>query len=268
MGKFSSFFDITKEGKGVSKNQKEKRRFFLFFEIYFRKLSKIILLNVVYALICIPIVTIGPATAALTYCMRNFAREEHAELSDFFDQFKKNFWQSLLVWVVFTLAFFVIIFGVIFYNGMLNQGDSLIGFLGLTFSAVAFIIFLFMSYYVYLILVTFKVNFRQLIKNSFLFAFIGLGKNIIVTFFVGIIYGWFALYLIVPIVAPLFDPSFVATLDAPALALSLYLFFIPSLTSLIVNFTVYPAVKKFMIDPTLAKLYKETQEESIFEDAE
>ncbi len=268
MGKFSKMFDPTREGPGVSKNQKEKRRFFLFFEIYFRKLSKIILLNVIYVLMCIPIITIGPATAALTYCMRNFAREEHADLSDFFDQFKKNFWQSLVVWLVFTLGFFVIIFGIIFYNGMLNQGDSVIGFLGLLFSILSSVVFLFMSYYVYLILVTFKVNFRQLLKDSFLFAFIGLGRNLIATLFIGIIYGWFAIYLIVPTVAPLFDPSFTASIDAPALALAMYIFFIPTLCSLIVNFTIYPGVKKFMIDPALSSKRKEIEEEAVFEDAE
>ncbi|MEE1279767.1 MAG: YesL family protein [Oscillospiraceae bacterium] len=268
MGKFSGMFDPTREGPGVSKNQREKRRFFLFFEIYFRKLSKIILLNIIYVLMCIPIITIGPATAALTYCMRNFAREEHADLSDFFDQFKKNFWQSLVVWLVFTFGFFVIIFGIIFYNGMLDGGDSIIGFLGLLFSILSSVVFLFMSYYVYLILVTFKVNFRQLIKDTFLFAFIGLGRNLIATFFIAIIYGWFAINLIVPLVAPLFNPDIPVSLDAASLALALYIFFIPTLSSLIVNFTVYPGVKRFMIDPALSKLQKEVEEESVFEDAE
>ncbi len=269
MGKFSGLFDFTREGAGVSKNPKEKRRFFLFFEIYFRKFSKIILLNVIYALLCLPIVTIGPATAALTYCMRNFAREEHADLSDFFEQFKKNFWQSIGAWFFTTIGFAVIIFGIIFYNGMINQKESIMGFLGLMFSIVAAVIFLFMSYYIYIILVTFKVNFLQLIKDSFLFAFIGLGKNIIVTFFLAIIYGWFSINLIVPVVFPLFDPNAPASLDAAALALAMYLFFIPALGSFIINFTVYPSVKKFMIDPAMAKEYAQREEQqAIFEDVQ
>lgn len=269
MGKFNGLFDFTKEGPGVSKDgQKQKRRFFLFFEIYFRKLSKMILLNLLYVITCIPIVTIGPATAGLTYCMRNFAREDHADASDFFDQFKKNFWKSLFSWLFFTVGFGIIIFGIIFYDGLAKQ-NNILGFFGLTFSILAAVIFLFMSYYVYMIIVTFKVTFRQLLKNSFIFSFVGLGKNLIVTFFLAIIYGWFAIYFFIPVFAPLFDANAPASISSASLALALYLFFIPSLTSFIVNFTIYPCVKKFMIDPTLAKQQKDNeQEESVFEDAE
>ena len=268
MGNLFGMFDPSKEGPGVSKGGKQKRRFFLFFDIYFRKFTKIVLLNLIYVLVCIPIVTIGPATAGLTYCMRNFAREDHADISDFFDQFKKNFWQSLFVWLLFTIGFAVIIFGIIFYDGLAKQ-NNILGFVGLVFAIVAAVLFLFMSYYVYMIIVTFRVNFRQLIKNAFIFAFVGLGRNIITTLIVGIIYGWLAINIVVPIVFPLFDPNAPASLDAVAFASVLYLFFIPSLASFIVNFNIYPCVKKFMIDPTLAKqVNSHENDETIFEDAE
>ena len=267
MAKLRGPFDFTKEGKGVSKNEKkEKRRFFLFFELYIRKLSKMILFNVVYFFICLPIITIGPATAALTYCMRNIAREEHVELSDFFEQFKKNFWKSIVIWLIFTLGTVVIIFGIIFYDALAKQ-DNIFGFFGLTFSIIAAVIFLFMSYYVYMILVTFKVNFRQLFKNSFIFAFVGLGRNIITTLILGVIYGYMFINFLVPVFGPLFDPNVPASLGAAALSLALYIFFIPVLASFVTNFNIYPCVKKFMLDPALAKQKKE-EEESIFEDAE
>ena len=268
MGKFKGLFDFTREGPGVSKNnQKEKRRFFLFFEIYLRKLSKIILLNVIYFFLCIPIITIGPATAALTYCMRNFAREEHADVSDFFEQFKNNFWKSIVVWLVFTLGTGVIAFGIIFYDALAKEGHIL-GFFGLTFSIIAAVIFLFMSYYVYMILVTFKVNFRQLFKNSFIFAFVGLGRNIITTLILGIIYGYMFINFLIPVFGPIFNTEIPASLSAAALSLALYMFFIPSLASFILNFNIYPCVKKFMLDPALAKQQREDEEESVFEDVE
>ena len=267
MAKLRGPFDFTKEGKGVSKNQtKEKRRFFLFFELYFRKLSKMILFNVVYFFICIPIITIGPATAALTYCMRNIAREEHVELSDFFEQFKKNFWKSIVVWLVFTVGSVIMVFGIIFYDALAKK-DSIFGFFGLTFSIIAAVIFLFMSYYVYMILVTFKVNFRQLFKNSFIFAFVGLGRNIITTLILGIIYGYMFIYFLVPVFGPIFNPEIPASLGAAALSLALYIFFIPALASFVTNFNIYPCVKRFMLDPALAK-QQQNEEESIFEDAE
>ncbi len=268
MAGFFGMFDPTREGKGVSKNEKKKRRFFVFFEIYFRKFTKIFFLNIIYVLVCLPIVTIGPATAALTYCMRNFAREDHADISDFFIQFKKNFWQGLLVWFTFTLAFAVAIFGLIFYNALMKN-NNIFGYFGFVIAIIATIILLFMSYYAYMIIVTFKVNFRQLIKDCFLFAIAGLGRNIITTLILGIIGGFLVIYGVLPIVAPLFNSEIPASIDAVCLAAAMYLFFIPSLVSFIVNFNIYPCVKQFMIDPTLAQQAAEqSEEEAIFKDAE
>ena len=74
-----------KEGPGVSKNEPEKKRFFVFFDVYTRKFGKIILVGLLYMLCCIPVVTIGPASCGLALVLRNFAREEHAFiLHDFF----------------------------------------------------------------------------------------------------------------------------------------------------------------------------------------
>jgi len=263
-GLFGSMFDPTRVGPGVNKNAPKKKRFFLFFELYFRKFSKILGLNFIYILCCIPIITIGPATAGLAYCMRNISREEHTEISDFFDQFKKNFWQSLVTWIIFTLAFIAVIFGLIFYGALIKQG-SFLGYAGFALCALSGIIVLFMSYYVYMIIVTFKVNFRQLFKNSFIFAIIGLGRNIITTIIISIIIGWFAIYFLFPVVYPLYHPEVEASISSACLAVSMFLFFIPSLVSFIINFNAYPNVKKFMIDPTLAKMPKE-EEEAIFED--
>lgn len=265
-------FDPTREGKGVSKNAPKKRRFFVFFEIYFRKFVKFFYLNFIYVIMCIPIVTIGPATAGLTYCMRNFAREEHADVSDFFIQFKKNFWQSLLTWFLFTVAYAVAIFGAIFYNALMKQNNPLGGF-GFVVAVAAIIFLTFMSYYAYLIIVTFKVTIRQLIKNCFLFSIAGLGKNIITTLILSLFGGFLFIFGILPVVGPLFNPEIPASLDAVCLAAGMYLFFIPSLVSFIVNFNVYPCVKKLMIDPTLAKMQAEAptedeDDETVFEDAE
>ena len=75
------------------------------------------------------------------------------------------------------------------------------------------------------------------------------------------------IYFLVPVFGPIFNPEIPASLGAAALSLSLYIFFIPTLASFVMNFNIYPCVKKFMLDPALAKQQKD-EEESIFEDAE
>ena len=190
---------------------------------------------------------------------------------EFFEQFKKNFWQSLFTWLLFTIAYAVAIFGAIFYNALMKQ-NSILGGFGFVVAITAIVFLTFMSYYAYLIIVTFKVNMRQLIKDCFLFAIAGLGKNIITTLILSLFGGFLFIFGVVPVVGPLFNPEVPASLDAACLAAGMYLFFIPSLVSFIVNFNVYPCVKKLMIDPTLAKMQseetEEAEDETVFEDAE
>ena len=94
MGFFNANFE--KEGKGVSKDI-QAPRFILFFQIIGRRFWDLILLNLLYILFCIPIVTIGPATAAMTKILRNYARQEHAFLwADFIETFKANWKQAAI----------------------------------------------------------------------------------------------------------------------------------------------------------------------------
>lgn len=53
MGLFNGYL---KEGPGVPKNAKEKHRFFLFFELFGRKFSKLIQLNMLYVVLLIPFI--------------------------------------------------------------------------------------------------------------------------------------------------------------------------------------------------------------------
>ena len=75
MGGFLGFGNYEKPGKGVGKNEREKKRFFQFFDLFFRKLGRLVQLNLLYILFCIPVVTIGPATAAMTKILREYTLE-------------------------------------------------------------------------------------------------------------------------------------------------------------------------------------------------
>ncbi len=87
--------------KGVDKNGPQKKRFFHFFELYFRKFWKLITLNLIYILFCIPIVTIGPATAAMTYILKNYTMERPVFFwSDFLEAFKKNWKQGFVMGLI------------------------------------------------------------------------------------------------------------------------------------------------------------------------
>ncbi len=56
----AKLFDVTKEGKGVSREQVNKRKgFMLFLDIYFRRFWKLVLLNLIYMIVSIPAIFIS-----------------------------------------------------------------------------------------------------------------------------------------------------------------------------------------------------------------
>ena len=116
MAKMFNMFDPTREGKGVSKTQVKKKRFFLFFELVWRKFFKLCALNLIYLLCCIPIITIGPATAGLMLVLRNMALERPVfVIHEFFDAFKKNFARSLGASLILLPSFALCGFALSFY---------------------------------------------------------------------------------------------------------------------------------------------------------
>ncbi|MBQ7936300.1 MAG: YesL family protein [Clostridia bacterium] len=186
-----------------------------------------ILLNMLYLLFCLPVVTIGPATAGFTKVLRNYAREEHAFLwGDFIEAFKKNFKQAFLFSLLEVLVFGFLLFDAMLIYNVTNQVMVTLSTAAILFSLVVCI---FMHYYVYNMMVTFKLTLKQLLKNAFIFCWTGFLRNLILTILlVGITY--FVINWHISVVLFL-----VATV---------YL----SLCGFLINFTVNPLIKKHMID--------------------
>lgn len=259
MAKMFNMFDPTREGKGVSKQVGKKKRFFLFFELVWRKFFKLCGLNLIYLLCCIPLITIGPATAALMLVLRNMALERPVFIiHEFFSAFKKNFFKSLGAGIVLILGFLASGFALNFYYQayLATANGTLQSFMGMdAYSAswvcgistvIAFAVLfslMFISYYVYLLIVTVDLPLKKIFKNSALLALTGLKTNILTTVFVVIIcivsfYG----LLLIPI------NFFVGIL---------IVFFLVAFTHFIIAFNSYQYIKKYVTDP----YYKERGEE-------
>lgn len=179
------FFNYEKPGKGVSKDEKKKEGVLLFLTVFFRKFWKIIKINLLYLLFCIPVVTIGPATAALTYILNKYSKEEHAFiLSDFWDKFKENFVQGILAWIVDLLVYGVGLFNlysffVISFAGPLSN----LQFFLVVLTAVYMLVYTVMRFYIYNMITSVKLSFGQILMNSFLLVFARYGANLKLVFF-------------------------------------------------------------------------------------
>lgn len=231
MAGFFGFFDYTKVGPGVNKNQAKKKRFFFFWELFFRKIWKLGALNLLYIACCIPIVTIGAATAGMTFVLRKMANEEPVFLvSDFFEGFKKNWKQSTVVFVLDIILYITLIYAVYFYQANAVQNKLL--YIPMLLCMSALLIYTLMHYYIHLLIVTTNLKMKHIMKNSFLLTCIGLKTNLITTF-------WLALIIILTVIGIFFFP--------PVILLILLIEL--SMIGFIVCFNSYQYIIKYVVEP-------------------
>lgn len=231
MGLFNRYM---KEGPGVAKDAPQKHAFVVFFEIFFRKFWKLINLNLIYFLFCLPIVTIGPATAGFTYVLRNFSREQHSFVwMDFIDAFRANWKQSLVVSIVDAIVIYLSVINFGFYQSMSNGENSILGYIMLGAFLIILILYLFMHYYIYMVLVTFDLKLKDVYRNAFILGVLGIPRNMLITVICGAILATFLLPTVWLISVGL----------TPLILLSLLGF--------ITCFIAYPVMNKFLLQPSL-----------------
>lgn len=139
----------------------------------------------------------GPVSCGYTFLMRNFAREEHVWLtSDFFEHIKKNFKQSLIIFIIDVVVLITGTNAIYFYWSMADKIPALMYVSYAMMGVMA--IYTFMHFYMYEFLVTFKVSIKDVFKNSLIMAFGALPMNIFLTAFV-IVVTYFAFSYLTPI---------------------------------------------------------------------
>lgn len=261
--------NYNKPGAGVRKNAPQKKEFVLFFEIYFRKFWKLVTANLLYVLFSLPLVTCGLADAGITFITRNYAREKFAFVwEDYRDTIKKNWKQALPIGIINLVITFILIFDISFFYG---SGEGVSGIIMLALILFVAVVFAFMRYYIPLLQITFKLSIKQIYKDSLLLAAVGMKRNIIITL---VLAAWYVLaYLLLQV-------NLAIGLIIVALA---YLFIFPAFRSFLIQFCIFPVVKKHIIDPYYrdhpeedidkrrglnleTEKSPEEQEESIFED--
>lgn len=123
------------------------------------------LLSIFYLIICIPIVTIGPATTALYYTFLKLVKDEESYLlREFFHSFKQNLKQSFIVWLILSILGTILIIDIFYFKYIPSTK-------GVIFYYIIFTIFLFYLA-IYLYIFPLIAKFENTTKNMFKFAFL------------------------------------------------------------------------------------------------
>ena len=251
------FYNNNVSGKGVAKNGPKKKPFFRFWELFADKFWTFFTLNLIYVLFCLPVVTIGPATAALTAMMRNIYLERPQFIwHDFVTYFKKNFKQGFFIGILDLIAIAVGVITFAQYAGQ-DETDTTSQVLFLM-SIAAQIMFFLMNFYIYPQIAALDMRMSGIIKNSAILIFVNLPAELIV---LAVIMGFSALffYFFLPLVflLPLLPGAWLVFLSV---------------------FCCYPAIQKLIINPYYEQLGEpnpeipeweledEDGEEAVFED--
>lgn len=159
MGGFFGFFDYSKPGKGVEKED-FKPNFSTFFRIFFERFWKLIQLNLIYILCSLPLIAamflyfpvntqnqdqqviklfgfcvgsllylsvvgLAPIITGFTFVLRNYSKDQHSWVfSDFFEHIKKNFKQAMVVLLIDVVFSMVIPFLYSFYTNIINSSAA------------------------------------------------------------------------------------------------------------------------------------------------
>ena len=118
-----------------------------------------------YLIGVVPCIAItGPAKAGLKYITRNWARNEHAWIwSDFWDAFKVNWKQALLLSTINGFAVLAFVFSYYFYS--VNGSNPIFLFLQVMLVVLA-AMYLMMNLYIWPMMVTYELSFMTLVRNS------------------------------------------------------------------------------------------------------
>ena len=174
--------------------------------------------------------TFGPANAGLTYILRGYTRREYVHLwGDFFRTIKKNFFSSILLGFA-DLALMVALFLSTRFYYYSPGTDSTIFFL-IMFGMCA--VYGFMRFYLYILLITFKMSPFKLYKNAFILALLGVKRNVA---------GLLGIFALIALCALIF------TFSVP-FGITLPFFFLAANCGFAACFAAWANVKKYMIDP-------------------
>lgn len=130
---------------------------------FMNTLATFIGLNVLFLILCLPIITIGPALKALYTVTMQEARKDHkAIFSTFFRAFKENFFASAGTFLLYLGLALVFLFNTFFWGG---QG-SIIGTIFLIVFILALIVLALSFLYIFPLMARFENGLRQTVKNS------------------------------------------------------------------------------------------------------
>lgn len=131
-----------------------------------------ILLNLLFIVLCIPVVTIGPAISALIYTTLKLSEDENRTLiKPFWNEFKRDITKKMVLWIVYLVLIAAMVYMAQFYWNFANNNVDLlriIGFMLFILSVLILVVTIVASIIGLAMTTKYFSPIKRLIKNSYL----------------------------------------------------------------------------------------------------
>lgn len=147
---------------------------------FVNKIADLAILNIVFVLTCLPIVTTGPALTALySVTLKMVDGQEGYVVRGYFKAFKENFKQSVIPGMVLEIICFIL-----FYDAaMLYKSEEAYANAGFFVTVLAILFVAMVCQYIFALMARYQNSLKNTLINAFLLAISKLPKTILMLLF-------------------------------------------------------------------------------------
>ena len=150
---------------------------------FLSRLGDMFLLNILYLISCIPVVTIGAATTALYYNMLKMAENRESYVwRDYWKSFRQNFRQATIVWMILLACILVLGADLLLLGGMSEALGAVTALIVIVLS----IFLIMMGVYIFPVLARFDNTVKNTFKNALIMAVRHLPSTIVIVILHGL----------------------------------------------------------------------------------
>ena len=148
--------------------------------IFLSRVADLVILNILWLVCCVPVVTIGASTTAMYHVIRHWQKDSVSSIMrDFFQSFKEDFKQATPVYLILLIpTVAVVINAMLIFN---PENSAAVPSYLLVIWFISALILLFISSFVYPVMAFFADTLFKTLRNAMVLALANLPRTILIS---------------------------------------------------------------------------------------
>ena len=148
--------------------------------IFLSRVADLVILNILWLVCCVPVVTIGASTTAMYHVIRHWQKDSVSSIMrDFFQSFKEDFKQATPVYLILLIPTAAVVMNAMMIFNPENSAAVPSYLLVIWF--ISALILLFISSFVYPVMAFFADSIFKTLRNAMVLALANLPRTILIS---------------------------------------------------------------------------------------